>query len=362
MYDFSQLPAELRIDAGGMRAICTSVFEANGMCRENAEIVADNLVRADLRGVSSHGSARLKSYVERFRRENWRLNPVMEARQTGAVTLLDGNDGFGSVVGAAAMRYALRSAADYGVGICAAHRSSHFGMASYYPLLAVEQDMIGFCCTNGMPNLAHFGSREALLGTNPFSMAVPVADRPPLVLDVACSVTARGNISNAKREGRTIPAGWAIDRDGNATTDPTAALAGCVLPFGGHKGSGIAIMVDAMCGVLSGASYGKHLRRTPEETQAGVGPNVGHFFLAINIAAFDDKAAFKLRMKAMVEELKLARPMPGVAEIFVPGEIEARMEAANLLQGIKVGRGAFQEICETCGALGLSIDPFQSIL
>lgn len=351
-----QLPEILRMDPQGVKHLCTEIFAANGIPRDNAEIIAENLVAADVRGVSSHGVARIKSYVQRAKKEHWNPDPKFTFTGRGAVCVMDADDSFGAVAGYRAMEKAIELARLHGIGMVAVRRSAHFGMASHYPLLAAKQDMIGFCCTNGVPNLAPFGSMEGMLGTNPFSMAVPVAGRAPLVLDVACSVTARGNISNAKREGKQIPLGWAIDSEGNPTTDPDKALVGAVLPFAAHKGSGIAIMVDVLCGLLNGGVTSKHVR---EDTACG--PNVGHTMIAVDISAFEDVEKFKADAAKFADEIKNSKKAPGVGEIFVPGEIEAQRTEYNLTHGIKMGRGAFTELCEACKECGVADDPHRYI-
>lgn len=352
-----KLPEELRMNPDGVCRICTEIFCSAGYPRENAEFIAKSLVFADIRGVSSHGVARIKSYMERAKKEHWNADPQITYQQKGAICMVDGDDGFGSIVGTRAMEKAVEMAKEHGIGFCSVRRSAHYGMASYYPMLAAEAGMIGFSCTNGVSNLAHFGSMEGMLGTNPFSMAVPMQGCSPLVLDVACSVTARGNISNCKREGKEIPLGWAIDSEGNPTTDPARALVGAVLPFGGHKGSGIAIMVDILCGILNQGVTSKHVR---EDKSAG--PNVGHTMIAIDIAAFEDPAEFDARMKRFAAELKAAKTAPGFAQIYLPGELEAERASYNRIHGIKMGRGAFTELCEACHEYGVSDDPHQYIM
>lgn len=341
----------VRVDAEGVRKLLVRIFEADGIPSGNAAIIADNLITADLRGVSSHGVARIKSYLQRAKKENWNPDPDIRFTEHGAVCLVDGRDGFGSVVGTAAMKKAVELAGIHGIGMCEVRHSSHYGMASYYALQAAREGMIGFSCTNGVPNLAHFGSMEGMLGTNPFAMAVP-SDGFPLVLDVACSVTARGNISNAKREGKDIPLGWAIDAEGNPTTDAAKALVGAVLPFAGHKGSGIAIMVDILCGLLNSGTTSKHVREDP-----ATGPNVGHVMIAIDPQAFLTKEEFAERLERYKKELSEARKAPGVEKIYLPGEIEAGKEAFNRENGIKMGNGAFRELCEACREYGISENP-----
>lgn len=352
-----QLPEVLRMNPEGVTKVCTEIFRAAGYPEQNAEFIAKSLVFADIRGVSSHGVARIKSYMERAKKEHWNADPQITCRQRGAVCLMDGDDGFGSIVGTFAMKKAVELAKEHGIGFVSVSRSAHYGMASYYPMLAAEEGMIGFSCTNGVSNLAHFGSMEGMLGTNPFSMAVPMQGQAPMVLDVACSVTARGNISNCKREGKEIPLGWAIDAEGNPTTDPARALVGAVLPFAGHKGSGIAIMVDVLCGILNSGVTSKHVR----EDQT-VGPNVGHTMIAIDISFFEEPEEFDRRMKQFAAELKAAKPAPGVSKIYLPGEIEAERAEYNRKNGIKMGRGAFTELCEACLEYGVAEDPHRYIM
>lgn len=342
----------LRVDPEGIRKILVKIFIKDGIPEENAKIIADNLITADLRGVSSHGVARIKSYLERAKKENWNADPQIRFTGQGAICVVDGDDGFGSVVGTRAMEKAIELAKQYGIGMCAVRKSAHYGMASYYALKAAKEGFIGFSCTNGVSNLAHFGSMEGMLGTNPFSVAIPVEGSFPMVLDVACSVTARGNISNAKREGEQIPLGWAIDAEGNPTTDPAAALVGAVLPFAGHKGSGIAIMVDILCGILNSGVTSKHVRENKQ-----TGPEVGHLMIAIDPAAFLAEEEFGARLGKYQEELHNAKKAPGVEKIFVPGEIEAIKEADNRVNGIRMGKGAFKELCEACAEFGVEEDP-----
>ncbi len=347
----------LRVDPEGIRRILVKIFVKDGIPEENARIIADNLITADLRGVSSHGVARIKSYLERAKKENWNFDPQITFEEHGAVCVVDGDDGFGSVVGSKAMDKAMEMAKKNGIGLCAVRRSAHYGMASYYSLKAAKEGLIGFSCTNGVSNLAHFGSMEGMLGTNPFSLAIPVKESFPMVLDVACSVTARGNISNAKREGEKIPLGWAIDNEGNPTTDPAAALVGAVLPFAGHKGSGIAIMVDILCGILNSGVTSKHVRENKE-----TGPEVGHLMIAIDPKAFLSEEEFNARLEKYKDELHSAKKAPGVERIYLPGEIEAEKEADNKAKGIRMGKGAFKELCEACADFGVDENPEQYLM
>lgn len=348
---------ELRLDTAALFKICEKIFIQYGVWPKDAATIADCLITADLRGVTSHGVVRIKSYLERAARENWNPRPRIAVTQNRAVCMVDGDDGFGAIVGTAAMQKAMEAASEYGIGICSVRHSSHFGMASYYSLMAAKENMIGFCCSNGVSNLAPYGAKEGMLGTSPFAIAVPVKDRGPIALDISCSVTARGKITNARREGRDIPLGWALDRAGNQTTNPAEALmAGALLPFGGYKGSGISIMIDVLCGVLNGGATSRHVREDP-----AVGPNVGHTFIAMDISAFQPVEEFKARTLKLFEELKSAAPAPGVEEVLIPGEQAAARQEYNREHGIKVEEGAFAELKEVCAAYALSEELENSI-
>ena len=348
---------EYRLSVEGLRDFSTRVFMANGLSAENAATISDCLITADLRGVSSHGIVRVKSYLERAKKEHWNPDPKLSFSGKGAICTLDGDDGFGSLVGTAAMHKAMELAREHGVGICSVRKSSHFGMASYYSLMAAKEDMIGFCCTNGVSNVAPFGSKEGMLGTSPFAFSAPVKDSAPFSLDISCSVSAHGRVTNAKREGKPIPEGWAIDKDGYPTTDPAEALKGFMLPFGGHKGSGIAMVIDFLCGILNSGNTSKHVRQDPS-----IGPGIGHFFLAIDISAFEPLDEFKERALSFVTEMKNAAPAPGVKELFVPGEQAAKKTDYNLTHGIIVGEGGLKELAEVAERLNIEFKPEELIV
>lgn len=348
---------EYRLSVEGLREFSTKVFTAYGALPENAATISDCLLTADLRGVPSHGIVRVKSYLERAKKENWNPNPCFTYSGKGAICLMDGDDGFGSLVGSAAISKAMELAAVHGVGVCSVRRSSHFGMASYYPLKAAEKDMIGFCCTNSVSNVAPFGAKQGMLGTSPFAFCAPVKDSAPFCLDISCSISARGRVTNYKREGKMIPEGWAIDKDGNPTTDPALALKGAMLPLGGHKGSGMSMAIDILCGILNSGTTAKHVRENPE-----IGPGIGHFFLAIDINAFEPLEEFKQRALNFVNDIKGAEKAPGVSEIFVPGEQAAKRVEYNRTHGIIVGAGGLSELCEVREKYGISIDPRELIL
>jgi LDH2 family malate/lactate/ureidoglycolate dehydrogenase len=348
----------------GARRICEEVFKKVGMSPECAARVADCLLFADLRGVNTHGVSRVKSYVRcaQSGHYNAKAKPRV-VRDLGGSIVIDADSAYGAYVGAMAMQMAIERAKTTGVALCAVNHSTHCGSLAYYTMMALEHNMIGFASTNSLPNVAPYGSRKAMMGTNPLCIAVPAKNRRPFVLDMATSVVARGNVINCAREGREIPLGWAIDIDGKPTTDPNRALAGASLPFGSYKGSGIAIALDILCGVLSGAGFGESVL-SPEtaEARGGANPNFGQVFCAVNIAFYQDVDAFKANMDEMIDGIKNCPKADGIEEIFIPGEPEFNKEEKIRKTGIPVAKGTFRELCEICRELDIPLNPEDYLL
>src|SRR5947207_765104 len=229
---------------------------AHDVPEDDAEIVARCLVQADLRGVDTHGAVRLPGYLDRVRRGLIKARPNIEVRRvTPVAASVDGDDGFGFVVATRAMAEAIDMAKGFGIGIASARRSTHFGMAASYILQALDQGFVALVFSNASPAMPPWGGREALLGTNPFAAGVPGGDGGAYLLDMSPAVAARGKIRRAQRRGETIPISYALDPDGHPATDPAKALKGVVLPIGGAKGSGLAMLMDIFGGVLSGAAF-----------------------------------------------------------------------------------------------------------
>lgn len=289
----------------------------------DAATIARCLVEADLRGVDTHGLMRLPVYLDRARRGL--VNPaprlVVEQR-TPVAGALDGQNGYGFVVATHAMAHAIATAKTYGMGIVSVRRSTHFGMAASYVLQAIAAGMMSMVFTNASRAMPPWGGREPLLGTSPFAAGAPGGDLPPFVLDMAPSVAARGKIRKAERRGEPIPLGYALDAEGRPTTDAAAALAGVVLPIGGPKGSGLAMMMDIFSGVVSGAAYGGDVgdqQKTVDRPQ-----NVGHFILAMKPDLFVSEAEYKTRMDTLARRIRAVPRAEGFDEILLPGEREAR--------------------------------------
>ena len=308
------------------------VLERLSIPPEDAREVAGCLIKAELRGIDSHGMVRLPVYARRIQAGVVKARPSVSIRPSGATAaLVDGDNGLGPVVGYRAMNAALELAQAHGTGFVGVCHSNHFGAAAYYVEKAIEQDCIGLAISNAPPNMAPFGGRQRFLGTNPIAIGIPAGKESPLIFDASTSVVARGKIIVAAHRKQPIPEGWAIDPEGLPTTDADQALAGAVLPFGGAKGSAISFIVDILCGVLTGASFAVHLN-TLENLNAV--QNVGHVFAAIRTGIFLSTDEFKQRMDAILGMLRASPAAPGLERVLLPGEIEARHEARNREQGI----------------------------
>lgn len=311
---------------------CCAILTNLNVPREDAQEVAGCLLQADLRGVDSHGMIRLPVYADRIRKGVVNPRPVPRiVRTDGATALLDGDNGLGAVVGSRGMEKAIARASNAGVAFVGVRHTNHFGIAAFYVQKAVRQGMIGCAASNAPPHMAPFGGRARFLGTNPLSVGIPTGKQPPLIFDASTSVVARGKVIVAAKEGKSIPSGWAIDRDGNPTTDAKAALAGSVLPFGGPKGSAISLLIDVLCGVLTGSAFALTLN-TLENLEAE--QNLGHVFVAMRTDIFLTAEDFAARMDDLLQTLKSSPPAPDAEQVLAPGEIEQRNEARNLKLGV----------------------------
>jgi LDH2 family malate/lactate/ureidoglycolate dehydrogenase len=323
-----------------------------GADAEAAALVADCLVDADRRGVHTHGLVRLPSYVAQARAGEVvpGARPVV-VREEGPTALLDARRGFGAVSGVAATDTAVERARRYGVGVVAVREANHFGAASYYARRAAAAGFVGLAATNTPAVMAPTGGREPTLGNNPFALAAPaLPGRPPLVLDMAQTAVARGRIKLAELNGEAIPEGWALAPDGASTTDPTAALAGALLPFGGYKGYGLALAVEVLAGVLSGAPPSREIVNTgltasPGAAGGGGGRSaVGNLFLALDPERFVGRVAFAAGLAALVEAVKDTPLAAGADEVLVPGELEARSEAEANARGVALQPSGVAEL------------------
>ncbi len=319
----------------------------------DAGVVSRALVSASLRGVDTHGVARIPAYLKRIRAGL--INTRPEIRSSSPLpfsTVVDGDNAMGPVAASTAVEACMRAADTVGIGAATVRRSNHFGAASVYTVPATARGCIAIAMSPGAPSLAPYGSRAALLGTNPFAIAVPAGRYFPWSLDMAASVAARGHIRRAAQEGRAIPEGWALDSEGAPTTDPDAALRGLMLPFAGAKGSGIAMMVDILAGVLAGSSFAGEVRDWNADF---TGPaDVGHFFLVMRIEAFMPLSEFEARMETAIGRLKALPLAEGFEEVTYPGERSGAAEAERRRTGIPLGSEVLRALDELAAELGIA--------
>ena len=321
------------------------VFEHFGVLREDALVAANVLAAADLRGIDSHGVARLHTYFDML--ELGRINPRPKptiVRQTPSTATFDGDNGLGLVVGPKANELAMDKAASAGSGWVSVRNTNHYGIAGWYVMQALERDLIGWAMTNSTKLVAPLWGAERMLGTNPIAIAFPGLHEPPIVIDLATCSAAYGKIEIARRKGQAIPEGWAIDRDGRSTRDPQAMIdGGAILPLGsdrergGHKGYSLALMVDVLSAVLSGANWGPFtppfaLRQ--EVPARSVGKGIGHFFGAMRIDGFVEPDEFKRQIDDLIQTFRKTRPAPGTNGPLIPGDPERECERVRRKEGI----------------------------
>lgn len=331
----------------------TAMFLSAGMSREDAALIAGDLVKANLRGVDSHGVSRIPMYLERLRRGL--VNPRPDVKVTkvaGAVASVDGDNGMGFIPSHIAMNAACDIAGEMGIGLAGVHRSTHFGMGACYALRAIERGFISLIFTNSSPAIAMWGGRTSFLGASPIAAGIPGGKHPPYVMDMAMTVIARGKIRLAAMKGDPIPEGLALDVDGNPTTDAAKAFEGVCLPFGGVKGSVLGTLMDLLSGVLTGANFGgdvKSLYFDHSEPQ-----NVGHLFFAIRPDLFLSLDDFGARMDEFYARIKALPRAAGVGEIMLPGEPEQRREDQRRRDGIPVTANVVADLTAEGKAVGVT--------
>ena len=315
----------VKISQSKLHEFITSLFNEVGVPKEEAKMVADVLMKAELRGIKSHGVSRIPIYIKRLELGvvSTKSNLTI-LKETACTALLDGGYGLGQVLGTKAMRIAIEKAEATGIGMVGLNKSHHYGIAAFFSEMAIKHNMIGFSCCNTKAMMPPPGGASRAIGNNPFSFAFPSGEQLPVIFDCACSTVAEGKIIVSKNAGKSIPEGWALDVSGNPTTDPSEALKGFILPAGGPKGYGMAVVMELLSGVLTKAATGTHL--TSIYADVDKPQNCGNFFAAIKIDAFDDVEDFKKRMDAYILDLKNSKRAKGVEQIYMPGEIELRNE------------------------------------
>lgn len=344
----SDLPSNT-FPASILRKFIKQVFLYFDVPDEDAALAADVLAYSDEHGIDSHGIARLKTYFDLLNAK--RINPRPEIkiiREKGSVATIDGDNGLGLVVGPKSMTIAIQKAKDFGSGWVSVCNTNHYGAAGYYPIMALQEDLIGLSMTNTTKGVAPFNGKQKMLGTNPIAIAFPGFKEPPVVIDFASSAVSYGKVEIAKRKGESVPEGWCIDKNGYATNNPADMIeGGALLPLGGdkngsgHKGYCLASMVDILSAVLSGANWGPYAIPFAINVAASdrqVGKGIGHFFGALDIEGFRDKAAFKKDIDEWIHTMRSTEPLPGMAEVLIPGDPERQAYQIRMKQGIPLNK------------------------
>ncbi len=341
-------------EPGFLQDFCSRVFVSFGVSEEEALLASEVLSMADLRGIDSHGIARLKSYVEMFSIGRLNPSPVIKViRDKKSVATVDGDGGLGLIVGPKANEIAMEKASAHGSGWVSVCNTNHYGIASYYSLKALERDMIGWSMTNTSSIVSPLWGAQSMLGTNPIAIAFPGLKNPPIVIDFATSVVALGKVEIARRQGKAIPKGWLVNQEGFDTEDPNDMFDGSLLPLGstremgGHKGYCMASMVDILCGVLSGANWGPYVPQfamyeTPPEKSVGKG--IGHFFGAMEIDGFEEVGIFKRRIDQWIEEFRATPPISGQQAVLIPGDPEHSAERKRRQGGIPIIQAVLDDL------------------
>jgi L-2-hydroxycarboxylate dehydrogenase (NAD+) len=354
---------QVRIERQALVDFCATTFGQLGLSAADARVAADVLVAADARGIPSHGVARLQRYVNGLETGQMLPDAQEKVLADGPTSLVvHAQGGMGAPVSARTMARIIDKAADTGAAFGCVHDSNHFGIAGYYAMMALEHDMLGIAMTNtaalGVPT---FG-RQVMFGTNPLAFAAPADKEGAFVLDMSTTVVTRGKIEVYERLERELPAGWAVDRTGRSAHNPSSLLddmfhrtGGGILPlgglgesFGGHKGYGLAVMVDILCGVLCGAPFGSDLADTA--TSSG---RVSHFFGAIRIDSYHEPAAFRRDMDRMLLELRTSPVAADAERVYYAGLKEREMEEECRKSGVPLAAKTWRQLQEIAGTQGI---------
>ena len=346
--------------------ITTSVFLAMGCSETHAASAAQVLVSADLRGIDSHGVARLSGYVRLWEAKRVNASPdVKIIHETPSTAVVDGDQGLGLVVAPIAMKVAIEKARQVGTGWVSVCNSNHFGIAAYHAMLALEEDMIGMVMTNASALVAPTYSNERMLGTNPICVAIPGGEEPAFVADMATTTAANGKLEILQRKGLDAPLGWIQDKQGNTVKDAHALKnGGALLPLGSdkehgsHKGYALGAIVDIFSAVLSGANYGPWVPPFPSyvpmpENQPGKG--IGHFLGAMRIDAFRKKEDFKKDMDQWIRRFRQAKPIDENYPVLIPGDPEREMELVRRNEGIPLLAIVWEDIVAVAEKLKIKV-------
>lgn len=325
-----------------LKNFITNAFCRIGVPAVDSQKVSDNLLKAELWGISTHGISRLSRYLMRIKNNTINPTPKIAIKNPWpALLMVDGDNGLGAVVMSRAIEEAMQVAEKFGICAVGVKNSNHFGAAGFYCDIAAQQNYISIGLTNSLAALAPWGGKKPYLGTNPIAFGFPRKDKNPIIMDLATSIVARGKIISADKKGIMIPEGWAIDAKGRPTTDPKEALLGMILPMAGPKGYALSMAVDILSGVLTNAAFGTEVAAYANGQKEA---NVGHLFILIKADAFLSLESYYARVEMLCEGIKNTEKAEGVNEIYLPGEREQRLENNLTRDGIPLAKELVREL------------------
>jgi LDH2 family malate/lactate/ureidoglycolate dehydrogenase len=341
-----------RYQAEELLSFCFKIFTHLGFNEEDAKVTADSLVRAELEGAGSHGINRLIIYAKRIQEGRIEASPSIDFEEFGSILKVNGGNGLGQVVSHRALEKAIPQARKNGVAGIFVRNSNHFGTAAYFCQRACQEGMALIATTNSPPGIAPSGGKKAYLGTNPVAFGFPTKQEPPVIIDMSSSIVARGKIILANKQGEQIPSDWAIDEEGKKTTNAAAALRGALLPLGGAKGYALAMAVEILSSVLSGAAFGPHVNNLYKDDDPPA--DVGHSFILLDIAKWTSLEEYHSRMDQFLDEVQKVPLAEGSQEILYPGERRYRTYLKNKKQGVTISEEVKRDLVQLgneCGVL-----------
>jgi L-2-hydroxycarboxylate dehydrogenase (NAD+) len=344
-----------RVPPAAIASLITDALAKMGLPATDAGKIAELMTEADLTGADAHGVFRLPQYVRRLRAGGVNPRPKITARKTAPATaLVDGDNGMGHLVMAQAAETAVGLARACGIGWVGARRSNHAGAAGVYAALPLAEQMVGIYSVVASANhMAPWGGAETLLGTNPLAVAIPAGSEAPVVLDIATTVASYGTVKNYRLQGKQMPEGWMVsNRDGRPITDPERSAEGLLLPIGGYKGSGLALVLALLAGTLNGAAFGRDVVDfNADEKSFG---DTGHFIVALDIARFTPLADFTAEVDRHLSDLRASRRLPGFDAIRLPGEERRRRRADRAANGVPMSRELLAQLDQLASELDLT--------
>jgi L-2-hydroxycarboxylate dehydrogenase (NAD+) len=347
-------PTPIHVPGASLRRFVADALRRVGLPSEDADIVAGLMAEADLQGSDGHGVIRLPQYVQRIEAGGINTRPdIRVVEERAAMAVVDGDNGMGHLVVSRAVRLAIEKARVAGVAWVGTRASNHAGPASLYARMPLAHDMIGLYFAVGNANhLPPWGGMEMLLSTNPIAAGIPAGDEPPVVLDMATTVAAYGKVKAKAKRGESMPVGWMVDRQGQPLTDPQRAHEGFLLPIGGHKGYGLALIVGLLAGTLQGAAMGREV--VDFNADHSTPTNTGQAILVLDLAAFGGAAPFKAAVDTLVRDIRDSERLPGVERIWLPGEQSHGKRAAHEHEGAPLPVALVEDLDRLATRLGIA--------